>query len=94
MDLNSIPLPPITESFETVRLPPPADRLTSVAFDVIPNAPARPEAALDTESESGSEQDDDGDAEMEDADMEEIKPEANGVDEQKVESREVDEDYD
>jgi hypothetical protein len=31
---------------------------------------------------------------MEDADMEEVKTEANGVAEDKVDSREVDEDYD
>jgi transcription initiation factor TFIID subunit 9B len=95
VDLNSIPLPPITESFETVRLPPPADRLTSVAFDIIPNAPPRPDPVEDSESEGGSEL---GDADAEMADGDEGGGQSNedveGQPQEKAETREVDEDYD
>lgn len=97
-ELNSQPLPPLPESFEVVRLPPPSQRLTEVTFDLVPETAALSDDDLRSDSESESDDDADGDEEepQGDADGEE---EADGEDEEMEEvvaepEREVDEDYD
>lgn len=100
-ELNSQPLPPLPESFEVVRLPPPSQRLTEVTFDLVPTAAAGllTDDEMRSESDSDSESDDDADGELEkedadgeeDDDMEEVVPQQAAPEQQE---REVDEDYD
>ncbi|BEJ10644.1 hypothetical protein CspHIS471_0100660 [Cutaneotrichosporon sp. HIS471] len=98
-ELNSVPLPPLPESFEVVRLPPASQRLTEVTFDLVPTDAAM--VLSDdgmSESESESDSDADGeedepevqDAEGEDDEMEEVVP-GDAAPQREVE---VDEDYD
>jgi transcription initiation factor TFIID subunit 9B len=108
-ELNSQPLPPLPESFEVVRLPPPNHRLTEVTFDLVPtNAAALlSDDEMRSDSDSDSESDDDADGEIEedaegekdddeDDEMEEVGVDIVGMaaPAEPVQEREVDEDYD
>lgn len=103
-ELNSVPLPPLPESFELVRLPPPSQRLTEVTFDLVPTDAAMvlSDDGMRSDSESESDSDADGDeddedaqpvqdAEGEDDEMEEVVPTAPAA---PAVERDVDEDYD
>ncbi|KAL1405950.1 Transcription initiation factor TFIID subunit 9 [Vanrija albida] len=106
-ELNAQPLPPLSESFEMVRLPPASQRLTEVTFDLVPTDAAAALSdddlrtnAADSESESESDEDADGDAEADGEAEAEAEPDAAGEEDDEMEEvgvpaeREVDEDYD
>ncbi|WOO83584.1 Transcription initiation factor TFIID subunit 9 [Vanrija pseudolonga] len=106
-ELNAQPLPPLSESFEMVRLPPASQRLTEVTFDLVPTDAAAALSddelrtnAADSESESESDEDADGDAEADGEAEPEAEADAAGEEDDEMEEvgvpaeREVDEDYD
>lgn len=108
-ELNSVPLPPLPESFEVVRLPPANHRLTEVNFELVPTEAAGLVGAAglsEGEEEEGSDSDSESDADgdVEEADGGEAAPaeadgDGDGEDDEMEEvgvpaEREVDEDYD
>lgn len=102
-ELNSVPLPPLPESFELVRLPPPSQRLTEVTFDLVPTDAAMVLSDDGMRSDSESESDSDADGDVEDDDEAAPTQDAEGEDDEMEEvvptaaapvERDVDEDYD
>lgn len=103
-ELNSVPLPPVPESFEVVRLPPANQRMTEVTFDLVPTdaAAALSDDDMHGSDSSESESDDDADGDVDDAGGEadaDADGDGDGEDDEMEEvgvpaEREVDEDYD
>ena len=57
-DLNQHPLPPLPESFDIIRLPPPHQRLAEVNFDLLPDQ----SLSYDTIRRNGDEDDDESES--------------------------------
>lgn len=88
-DLNQHPLPPLPESFDIIRLPPPHQRLAEVNFDLLPDQSLSYDAIRrngdedDDESESSEEEEEEGtiDGDGEGVNGDAVEDDAEGEDE-------------